>query len=234
MRAITKSTAVEAFKRIIDIAPVSGDIKTDESGYKYLEVETLCVHITDPVRDLDKLVDWSPLGKHAMDYYRDQLVYGKHIKKDDPNDEAKYTYYQRLREYDVPNSDEEFTDEYEELKIQYTDQIDCIIHKLIHFRLSRRAVAVTWQPWVDLESKDPPCLDLIKFTIKENKLCLSVVFRSHDLIKGWINNIYALVHLMVFIAMALEIEIGYLEVISFDPHVYMSDVDRVKTLKENI
>lgn len=216
MRAITKPTVVEAFKRIINIAPVSGDIKTDESGYKYLEVETLCVHIYEPLRDLDKLVDWSPLGKQAMDYYRDQLVYGEHIKKDDPNDEAEYTYYERLREYEG------------------IDQIYEIIDKLHSFKLSRRAVAVTWQPWIDLESKDPPCMDLLKFSIKDNKLCLSVVFRSHDLIKGWVNNVYALVHLMVLIAMALEIEVGYLEVMSFDPHVYMSDIDRIEMLKENV
>lgn len=210
MRAITKPTVVEAFKRIIDIAPVDGDIKTDESGYKYLEVDTLCVHISDPTRDLNKLVDWSPLGKQAMDYYRDQLVYGENIEG------FEYTYYERLREYEG------------------IDQIYEIIDKLHSFKLSRRAVAVTWQPWIDLESKDPPCMDLLKFSIKDNKLCLSVVFRSHDLIKGWINNVYALVHLMVLIAMALEIEVGYLEVMSFDPHVYMSDVDRVKMLKENV
>lgn len=226
MRAITKPTAVEAFKRIIDIAPVSGDIKTDESGYKYLEVETLCVHISDPVRDLDKLVDWSPLGKHAMDYYRDQLVYGAHIKKENPEDEAEYTYYQRLREYDVPAS------EVAGYMLEI-DQIKEIISKLKEFELSRRAVAVTWQPWVDLESKDPPCLDLIKFTIKENKLCLSVGFRSHDLIKGWVANVYALVHLMIELSRDW-LDVGYLEVISFDPHVYMSDIDRVKMLKERV
>jgi len=227
MRAITKPNAVEAFKRIIDIAPVYGDIKLDESGYMYLEVETLCVHITDPLRDLDKLVDWSPLGKQAMDYYRDQLVYGAHIKKENPEDEAEYTYYQRLREYGVPAS------EVAGYMLEI-DQIKEIISKLKEFELSRRAVAVTWQPWVDLESNDPPCLDLLKFTIKDIKLCLSVVFRSHDLIKGWCNNIYALVHLMQYVSMTLDIDIGYLEVISFDPHVYMSDVDRVKMLKEKI
>lgn len=215
MRAITKPTAVEAFKRIISIAPVDGDIKTDESGYKYMEVETLCVHISDPTRDLEKLVDWSPLGKQAMDYYRDQLVYGKHIKKDNPKDEAEYTYYQRLREYEG------------------LDQIDRITDKLLDFKRSRRAVAVTWQPWVDLESKDPPCMDLLKFSIKDNKLCLSVVFRSHDLIKGWCNNVYALVHLMAELSRDW-LDVGYLEVISFDPHVYMSDMDRLMMLKENI
>lgn len=222
MRAITKPTAVEAFKRIIDIAPVSGDIKTDESGYQYLEVETLCVHMSVPLRDLDKLIDWSPLGKQSMDYYRDQLVYGKHIKKDNPEDEAEYTYYQRLREYDVV------------LDGATIDQIYTIIDKLHNFKLSRRAVAVTWQPWIDLESKDPPCLDILKFSIKYNKLCLSVVFRSHDLIKGWINNVYALIYLMQYVSMILDIDVGYLEVISFDPHVYMSDIDRVMMLKENV
>ena len=77
-------------------------------------------------------------------------------------------------------------------------------------------------------------MDLLKFTIKYNKLCLSVVFRSHDLIKGWINNVYALIYLMQYVSMILDIDIGYLEVISFDPHVYMSDMDRVKTLKEKL
>ena len=64
--------------------------------------------------------------------------------------------------------------------------------------------------------------------------CLSVVFRSHDLIKGWINNVYALVHLMNDTCIAFGTYVGYLEVMSFDPHVYMSDVDRVIMLKDRI
>jgi thymidylate synthase len=53
-----------------------------------------------------------------------------------------------------------------------------------------------------------------------------VVFRSHDIFKAWAKNTYALSYLMKFVADKLDIEVGYLEIISFDPHIYIAyDID---------
>ena len=225
MRAITTNTAARAFMRIVNLIPDAWVIQKDESGYEYHELETLCVHIENPLEKLDDLIPLSPLGKQAMDYYRDQLVCGEHIKKENPEDEAEYTYYGRLREYKTAVFSECYCSEIE------TDQILEILEKLNEFKNTRRAVAVTWQPWIDLESNDPPCMDFLKFTIKDNKLNLTVVFRSHDLIKGWVNNVYALIHLMEDMTRYLNVGVGYLEVISCDPHVYINDTKQIQLLR---
>jgi thymidylate synthase len=172
--------------------------------------------------DHETLINLSCQGENSFNYYKEQLVEGKHIKKDNPDDEAEYTYYERLFDYGQCCI-------YPDHPIcggGWVDQIGEIINKLKQSPTSRRAVAVTWQPWVDITSHDPPCMNFLKFSIKDNKACLTVVFRSHDILKAWPQNVYGISYLLKYVADQLGIEVGYLEVISCDPHVYIgSDID---------
>jgi thymidylate synthase len=148
----------------------------------------------------------SPFGPLSMEQYMRQMVYGEKCEG------FEYTYHGRMRNYDYKN----------------IDQIRNIIYKLSIAELTRRAVIVTWEPWKDFELHDPPCMDMLKFSIKDNKLCLSVVFRSHDLLKGWVNNVYAIAHLQKYISGCLDINPGWLEIISFDGHIYKSDENLIR------
>ena len=223
MKAITRNTAAQAYQALFSVMLDHGEDFTSEDGAPCLIApgrETIVVHINNPTCDLWNLIDLSPLGPHSMEYYREQLVEGKHIKKDNPEEEAEYTYYQRLREYGVPYAG--------------IDQIKNITSKIECNPSTRRAVAVTWQPYNDSHARDPPCMDLLKFNVWKGKLNLTVVFRSHDLIGGWLNNVYALIYLLKEIAESLNLKVGFLEIVSCDGHFYKNDQDKIDKIKAKL
>lgn len=192
----------QGFKFIVEyLNNYHDEFISEDNDVSYLG-ETIAVHILNPLENHDALIALDCQGLQSFEYYREQLVEGKHTKG------FVYTYHGRLNDYFGFN------------------QIEKIVNKLKESPTTRRAVAVTWQPEFDLDSEDPPCMDLLKFSVKHGKLCLSVVFRSHDILKAWGKNVYALAYLMDDIALALDLSIGYLEVISMDPHIYAkADID---------
>lgn len=219
-RLINTSTPFQAFKLIMQHINDKGELNVSEDGDECLEIDTLIVRMSQPTKNHDKLTNVYCLGENGTRYYKEQLCEGKHIKKDNPDDEAEYTYFGRLNSYDFPEC-------YDKV-----NQINNIMDKLKESPSTRRAVAVTWQPWIDIYSNDPPCMDFLKFNIRKNNLNLRVVFRSHDLLKGWPGNIMALSDLLESKANYLNLNIGFLEIVSYDGHVYIaSDIDLfVKTL----
>jgi len=229
MKAITRNTAAQAYRALFSFMLDHAEDFTSEDGAPCLIApgrETIIVHINQPLDELEQLVNLSPLGEGAMESYREQLVEGKHIKKDNPEEEAEYTYYQRLRDYDVF-----FINEW---RLNGIDQIEYIKTKIAESAMTRRAVAVTWRARTDIESESPPCMDLLKFNVWKGKLNLTVVFRSHDLIGGWINNVYALIYLLKEIAESINLEVGFLEVVSCDGHFYKNDQDKIQRIKAKL
>lgn len=216
IRAITAATAAQAYKVLFWHLMEKGEKFVSEDGAECRILDTVICHINNPMEQLPELVQMSPLGPLAMEQYRKDFVDG--VSPDDPRPmDFAYTYHERLFEYG-----------------SLVNQIQDIIIKLKHYPFTRRAVAVLWKPWDDIDSSDPPCLDMIKFNISRDgsKVNMSCVFRSHDLIGGWIPNVYALTHLLKLVADSVNRDIGYLEVISLDGHAYMSDMDKVERLKE--
>jgi thymidylate synthase (methanogen type) len=182
---------------------------------------TICCHINKPMDQLPELIRLSPLGPMAMEQYMHDFVDG--VSPDDPRPmDFEYTYHDRLFNYSYPGH------------YNKTSQIQNIIDKLKRNPFSRRAVSVLWKPWEDIDSHDPPCLDMIKVNTSSDckRANMSCVFRSHDLIGGWKNNVYALTYLLKHIADQTGRGVGYLEIISFDGHIYMSDWDKVETIKK--
>jgi thymidylate synthase len=227
MKSRTVKSPAQGFRYIFSYILDHHTDFVSEDGDVSILGETICVHINEPMTEHVELINLSCQGMNSFTYYAEQLVEGKHIKKDNPEDEAEYTYYGRLFEYgqccvypDSPSCG------------AWVNQIQAVINKLKQSPNSRRGVAVTWQPWVDIDSHDPPCMDFLKFSIKNNKVCLTVVFRSHDVLKAWPQNVYGISYLLKYVADELGIEVGYLEVISCDPHVYIgADIDLVNKTK---
>lgn len=226
MRAIRAATASQAYKVLFWHLMEKGEPFISEDGAECRILDTVICHIDKPMDRLSELTRISPLGPLAMEQYRKDFVYG--VEPDDPRPmDFKYTYHERLFEYGVPSSGVAG-------EMRWYNQIENIIHKLIHNQFTRRAIAVLWKPWEDITSSDPPCLDMIKFNISRDgsNVNMSCVFRSHDLIGGWIPNVYALTNLLKCVADGVSRDVGYLEIISFDGHAYMSDMDKIDRLKE--
>jgi thymidylate synthase len=117
------------------------------------------------------------------------------------------------------------------------DQIQMsIIDRLIENPESRRAVAITWVPHLDIERSEPPCLQIVQaFIDAQNVIHLVCLFRSNDMLSAWGQNAYGLAHLLRFICDEINKErkrrnqpfltIGWLETISVSAHMYFTRDD---------
>lgn len=125
-----------------------------------------------------------------------------------------YTYGNRLHAYICPH----------ESGGCYTiDQIDKIIQRLKIHPSTRRAVAVTWYP-SDLRrmSNDlhVPCLILVEYILREGKLHQTAVFRSHDILRAYPSNVYALYRLQEHVGKEIGADLGTLTTFSISAHIY--------------
>jgi len=138
--------------------------------------------------------------------YVDEVVKGIHdymIKK------YGYTYHERLFNYQSPEG--------------AVNQIEYIINKLMSAPYSRRAQAITWQPWKDIKSEHPPCLQRVWCRIIDNRLVMHVHMRSNDALKAAFMNMFAFTELQKYIADKLRVEVGYYLHIADSYHIYESD-----------
>ena len=111
-----------------------------------------------------------------------------------------------------------------------------IIDRLIENPESRRAVAITWVPHLDIERSEPPCLQIVQALIDaHNTIHLVCLFRSNDMLSAWGQNAYGLAHLLRFICDEINKErkrrnqplltVGWLETISVSAHMYFTRDD---------
>ena len=142
-----------------------------------------------------------------------------------------YTYFERLRKRWSRLAKVTFQS-FENDKIvdsEKMDQIEEVIRLLIKSPTTRRAVATTWIPSIDLRSSEVPCLNWLKF-YNTGVLNLSVVFRSHDVFGAYISNLYGLSRLLEYVSIRTGIEMGSLTVFSADAHyntLFEKDVFRI-------
>jgi len=100
------------------------------------------------------------------------------------------------------------------------DQVAYIVRKLAEAPVSRRAIAITWNPVTDEEMRDCPCLQLVQCELRDGRLAMQVVFRSNDMLSAAGANMFALVQLQKEIAEQLGAEVGTYTHISLVPHLY--------------
>jgi thymidylate synthase len=150
--------------------------------------------------------------------YVDEVVKGIH---DYLVDKVGYTYHERLFSYKLPDG-------------TVVNQIEKAVEKLRKVPYTRRAQAITWQPWKDLETEHPPCLQRIWFRVVNGKLVMHVHMRSNDALKAAYMNMYAFTELQKYVAEKLGIEVGRYIHIADSYHVYERDWKWFKTFVEQI
>ncbi|MGB9816520.1 MAG: thymidylate synthase [Desulfurococcaceae archaeon] len=139
--------------------------------------------------------------------YVDEVVKGTH---DHLVEKYDYTYHERLFSYRLPSG-------------VVINQIEKIIEKLKKAPYSRRAQAITWQPWKDLDLDHPPCLQRCWFRVIEGKLVMHVHMRSNDAFKAAFMNMYAFTELQRYVAEQIKVEPGYYMHVADSYHVYERD-----------
>ena len=116
-----------------------------------------------------------------------------------------YTYSERLQNY------------------QGRNQLIDIVNRLQQDIGSNRAVAVTFNPFIDNERADIPCLQLIQALVRDDKLILSVYFRSNDLYGAFPSNMMFLTYLGMKIANELDVKFDCIDYHCSSLHVYETD-----------
>ena len=140
--------------------------------------------------------------------------------------EALFDYVTSLDdEHQIYLDDDGFIYTYSERLQNYNDinQLDVIINRLNKNINSNRAIAVTYNPMVDMNRQDIPCLQLIQALVRNDKLILSVYFRSNDLYGAFPSNMMFLTYLGMKIANELGVQFDYIDYHCSSLHVYETD-----------
>jgi thymidylate synthase len=172
-----------------------------------------------------------PGGLEDLEEYRLEMMEGikDHWIRDPANAQDKrweYTYHERLTAYTVPGG-----------KGRY-NQLDAVVERLAETPYTRRAQAITWKPWEDLDCYDPPCLQSIWFRLVDSgegyRLNTNIRFRSRDAYDAAFMNMFALIKLIEEIARRISEKMGrpvrpgrYVDV-SDSYHVYGNRLEHFK------
>jgi len=211
MLCIKKPSVASAFNELIPKILKDGEVVETEFEERTKEIRNTIIEITNP--KLKKVPEKYPLGEKAVEEYTKNLLYGS-------KNVFSYDYHQRLFEY--PYADEKI------------NQIDYIIEKLNQQKNSRRAVAITWNPKIDIEvSRDErgsvPCLQLVQFLIRNGKLYQTVIFRSNDALLAFVSNAIGLITLGEYIAKKVGVGYGTYTHHAISMHIYVDrDFDYIK------
>lgn len=197
MITYTVTTIAQAHEKMMREIIWKHDEITTEDGEHTWESDTIGIEITNPLEDMIHYK--SSFGKQRCDEYTEQLFNSW------PGFE--YTYHERLFEY-YSNSG------------VLVNQIYQIINKLQQNPQTRRAIAITWEPFKDNKNQHVPCLQFLQYTIRSGKLHCKAVFRSNDILSAFGPNAYGLVRLQEHISKELRYPVGTYTHIALIPHLY--------------
>ncbi len=161
---------------------------------------TMCLTVADPAAE-PRIHRSFPGSLEFLEEYCMEVIDG--IKdqwirdRTDPDDTRwEYTYHERLFRYS-------FNDDTGERR--ETDQVEYIVDKLARSPHSRRAQAITWKVWEDLNIDDPACLQSIWCRVMVDDegvwwLNMNVRMRSNDAYEAAFMNMFAFIALQERIA----------------------------------
>lgn len=102
------------------------------------------------------------------------------------------------------------------------NQIFTAIEILKENPTSRRSVVYLWMPDIDLgKTEHKPCMVMCDFKIRNEQLILSTVFRSHDIGRAYIPNLYGIAKLQELVSSEVGVLSGSISVFDISAHVYM-------------
>jgi thymidylate synthase len=170
---------------------------------------TVMIRVTQPFSE-PRIHRAFPGGLDDLEKYRSEVLFGVHDHWVDPAaGKWEYTYHQRLFAYEVPG-------------VGQFDQIAGVVAKLKSAGHTRRAQAVTWQVWNDMNIADPSCLQRLWFRISGGHLHMNVHMRSNDAYKAAFMNMYAFTELQREVAGQVGVEVGEYVHIADSFHIYGS------------
>ncbi|MBR1369292.1 thymidylate synthase [Methanocalculus chunghsingensis] len=204
MKIIRAATLARGHELVVAHILEKGRGRRTENGEETLETDEVTIRVEDPLA-LPMASAASRFRQAFLDCYAEDLISGS-------DSVFEYDYHSRLFDWGQGNVVEGVA--------VHADQIAYIVRKLTEEPATRRAVAVTWNPPVDEELDDCPCLQLIQCVQRDGLLDMKVVFRSNDMLSAAGANMYALARLQEHIAGRAGLPVGAYTHISLVPHIY--------------
>ena len=209
---IVAKTLPEAWEQAVaECWQNGGEFRTeyDQPGEPSSRDVAAMIHVQEPFAE-PRIHRAFPGGLNDLEKYRAEMLYGVHDHWIDPaNNKWEYTYHQRLSEYALPNG-------------KIVDQLAAVVAKLREVSYTRRAQAITYQPWEDHNAYDPPCLQRLWFRVEDKQLNMVAHMRSNDAYKAAFMNMYAFTELQAELAGQLDLSPGQYIHIADSFHIYGS------------
>jgi len=211
------------------------------------EINNMVVVVHDPQNmDLSLNPFLVPLTKEKIEAYKKEI-----LSPLLPEGKA-YTYGNKLRAYITETkaikelvTTEDYRD-YEFGKGKWIDanvtyknqdyaevnQISDIIDVLKKDPYSKACVAISWHVQDELmrKHKSSPCLVFLQAMVQDERLNLTVFFRSHDMTQGWPENTYGCAAIQKEIAEGINVEPGILTMISGSAQIYNHYYNQVEEM----
>lgn len=199
-------TPVDGWKRVVRKIMDAGMTRTDERGMRTKWLDNVMIHVLRPYDE--RVTDSYPFSEKVLrEKYASQLLSPDRL-------DFEYTYGERLNAWG-----------HEEI-----NQIDYVVRKLKETVHTRRAVATTWDPRLDSNHDEVPCLNHFVFMERQGFVDLSVMVRSNDMYGAWLANIYAISELLRDVAERTDLAAGQVTTMSVNAHVYEHDWKRAAQL----
>ena len=204
MRVIRAPDISRAHEQVVKMILEKGWVLQTEDAETTIEFEEIAMQVDTPLAE-PMVSPHSRFQQKFVEQYAYDLLNGSHAS-------FEYDYHGRLFDWG-----ERLTVDGQPIHV---NQIDYIVEKLKSSPVSRRAIAITWNPVIDEKLDDCPCLQLVQCVLREGKLDMRVIFRSNDMLTAAGANMYALVQLQKSIAEKLGVPCGTYTHISLVPHIY--------------
>ena len=218
---IRGKTVAECWLKILDTILKFGSV----SGTHYEDQQKEVINLMSIISDEDPHNLWIPDflpsdQQHAREYI-------PRITRDLPGgtERNEYTYGSRMRSWFG------------------TDQVANAVTKLTRETISRAVVINLWDSTRDMTIGGSPCLNHVWFRIRDGKLHMTCVFRSHDMFEGYPENAFGLRVLQEEVRSELvaalkdkgtpqDVRLGSLVILSQSAHIYDDSWERCRQIIE--
>lgn len=232
---IKENEIASVWEKLVKNIMHNGKIIKDERGSNTKEILNIVSQINKPFGDgkgdffnlgsnLDNIVDSIDNIRIPEGYFwsGDKLkIYSEQFISSDKQGFV-YTYGNRLRGH-FGSGDMGGNDNNTKNKNNVIDQIDDAIQRLKSCKESRRAISITWDPVIDSTNDEVPCMILVDFKIRNNKLYTTGLWRSHDIYGAWFPNAVGLSYLAKYVAKNVDVDVATITIHSISAHIYETD-----------
>ncbi len=149
--------------------------------------------------------------------------------------DALYEYVKSFED----SSDQGFVYTYPNRILAHFDinQFDVMKKRILHATGSNRAVAVTYDPKLDADREDIPCLQFLQCIVRDNELTIHCIFRSNDIFGAFYSNMFFIAYIGIKMKEELNKELlgeklnfGGIHYHSTSGHIYNTDLKAARKL----